>query len=121
LCWQTSLANSKEPFNTLSSPALIEGAVKYPGPQTEKKLKDLLKADFHYAQAFYYLNREKAGFMAHERFELAHDRAIGDIRELSKINDDDKRRAKAIEARTSWLGGFERACIQDKPKDKSFF
>ena len=93
----------------------IKEAVQYPGPNAEKKLKDLLKADFHHAQARYYLNREKSGFMAKERFELAHDRALGDIRLLSAEKDDTLRQEKALHAWQSWLGGFKRARIKDIP------
>lgn len=119
-CW----AHSDAPLtlqNQLSTETLIQKAVQYAGKQAEKKLKDLLKADFHYAQALYYLDREKAGFMAQERFQLAHDHAIADIRELSTISDDAKRLKKALAARDSWLGGFKRARFKDIPKERGFF
>ncbi len=105
----------------LSTPERIKEAVEYSGVSAEKKMKDLLKADLHYAQALYYLNREKAGFMAQERFELAHDRAIADIRDLSLIKEDNARMQKALEARQSWLGGFKRAQFKDIPKERGFF
>jgi ribosome modulation factor len=101
-------------------PALFDSnkiieAAKYPGPNFEEKLKRLLKVDLYYAQALYYLNQEQAGFMAQERFERAHDRAIADIREASKIKEDDARMKAALNARSSWLEGFRRARFRDKP------
>lgn len=93
----------------------IAYAVQYAGAPAEKKMKDLLKADYHLAQAHYYRNREKAGFMALERFELAHDRALGDIRELIHIKDDLDRQQKALDAHRSWIGGFQRARFKDTP------
>lgn len=118
-CWSKSNAPTLQ--NQLSTEALIQKAVQYAGKQAEKKLKDLLKADFHYAQALYYLDREKAGFMAQERFQLAHDHAIADIRELSSVSDDTERLKKALSARESWLGGFKRARFKDIPKERGFF
>ncbi|MAP23951.1 MAG: hypothetical protein CMM87_00235 [Rickettsiales bacterium] len=117
--------NCEDVINTQSSDAIIPStlfgnekiieAAKYPGPNFEEKLKRLLKVDLHYAQALYYLHQEQSGFMAQERFERAHDRGIADIREASKIKDDDARIKAALNARSSWLEGFRRARFRDKP------
>ena len=101
--------------STLFDSDKITEASKYPGPNFEEKLKRLLKVDLHYAQALYYLHQEQSGFMAQERFERAHDRGIADIREASKIKDDDERKKAALNARSSWLEGFRRARFRDKP------
>lgn len=75
----------------------------------EKTLNDLIRSDYHAALSLYYQNREQAGFMALERFELALGRGIGDIRELSSIKELDQRQKKALEAYESWNAAFKRA------------
>lgn len=90
----------------------IKNAVQYPGCQAEKELTDLLRADYHAHLSTYYQNREKAGFMALERFELALTRAIGDIRDLAYIKDTPLRLQKALDAYHNWTLAFKRAQIK---------
>jgi hypothetical protein len=98
-------------------PDQILSAVKYPGCQMEKKLNDLLRADYHEALALYYQNREQAGFMALERFELALQRGIGDIRELSFIKELDRRQQKSLEVAKNWQAAFKRAREKSLPNE----
>jgi hypothetical protein len=84
----------------------IQLSAAYPGPQTEKKLKDLAKADYHYGKALYYKNQQKTGFIALERFELALERAIGDLREAAYILDESMRKAKVTQIFYNWQNAF---------------
>lgn len=93
-------------------------SIQYPGQQAEKKLNDLLMADYHQALATYYQNRDKAGFMALERFELALQRAIGDIRMTVYIKDTNTRRSKVLEAFQNWRQAFKRAQIKNTLEKK---
>jgi len=99
----------------------IKSATQYPGCQGEKLLNDLLRADYHAALSQYYMNREKAGFMALERFELALTRAIGDIRVVARIKDFKERQIEALKIFKNWQQAFARAMIKntlEKPPEK---
>ena len=100
------------------TPDQVVNAAQYPGQQAEKALNDLLMADYHAALSTYYLNREKAGFMALERFELALQRAIGDIRIAAYIKDIDKRASQVKETFQNWQAAFKRAQIRNIPLEK---
>lgn len=100
----------------LVTEAEIYGAVAYPGEAAEVKLKDLLRADYHQGKAHYYLNREKAGFMALERFDLALERGIGDIREVAYIKEDGVRTKRAVQIAMNWKNAFERAQHKFMPR-----
>jgi hypothetical protein len=91
----------------------IQQATQYPGCQTEKLLNDLLRADYHAALSKYYQHREKAGFMALERFELALTRAIGDIRTIAYIKDLKERQSEALKVSKNWQQAFERAMVKN--------
>jgi len=93
----------------------ILAAAEHAGHQAEKKLKDLLRADYHTALGLYYLSREKAGFMALERFELALERALGDIREAAYIKEKEKRFEQLLTAFQNWQNAFYRARFRDAP------
>jgi hypothetical protein len=79
-------------------------------------LNDLLRADYHAALSKYYRNREKGGFMALERFQLALTRAIGDIRTVAYMKDTTTRQAEALKISNNWPQAFERAMIKNPPK-----
>jgi hypothetical protein len=98
-----------------AKPSPVHHATQYPGCQTEKLLNDLLRGDYHAALSKYYRNREKAGFMALERFELALTRAIGDIRTVAYIKDLKERQVEALKISTNWRQAFERAMVKNTP------
>lgn len=101
----------------LVTDSMVIEAVKYPGVQAETHLKNLLRADFHQAQGRYYLNRDKAGFMAQERFLFALEQAIGDIRIAAYINDDGVRQTKTLQLFKNWQQAFKRAQVKNAPED----
>lgn len=84
--------------------------------KAEKKLKDLLRADYHQALAFYYLGREKSGFMALERCDLAFERAIGDIREGVLTEDEEARKKKILTAFHNWQRSLQKARFKNIPE-----
>lgn len=100
----------------LVSVDMVEEAAKYPGVETEQRLKDLLRSDYHTGQAKYYLNRHKNGFMALERFNLTLERAIGDIREAAYIKDDEARREKVHALFANWQQGLRRPLAKNQPE-----
>lgn len=96
----------------------VLGASQYSGGQMEKKMNDFLRSDYHEALSLYYANRDQGGFMALERFELALQRGVGDIREASSIKDKKLRQDKALEASLSWQQAFRRACEKNTLEKK---
>ena len=110
-------AHASFPLESVSgvTPEEISEAVRYPGAETERRLLDLLWADFYLAQAAYYKNKSQSGFMALERFHLALERAIGDIREVAHIPSDPDRSAAALKAHQNWHQAFLRAPKPNRP------
>ena len=107
-----------EPLFAKIKPADVERAVTYPGAQTEKYLNDLARSDYHAYLAEYYKNREDAGFMALERFELALTRAIGDIRLAAYIKENKKRTKEALRIFHNWQAAFARAKVKNTLEKK---
>ncbi len=91
------------------TPIEVQAAVRYHGPQTEERLNDLLKSDYHEAMSNYYFNRTNTGFVALERFDLALTRAIGDIRTVAYLPHPEERRARALHALTAWQRALQAA------------
>ena len=95
----------------------VSECAKLSGHSFENKMRLLLKVDYHYNLALYNRHREQAGFMGLERFSLAYDRALGDIREASLEKDLKEKEKKAVKAYVNWQGGFQRAKIAQQPSN----
>ncbi len=104
------------PVEGIVDAQMVVNAVRYPGVQAETTLKNLLRADFHQAQARYYLNRDKAGFMAQERFLFGLEQAIGDIRTVAYLDNDIARRDEAFKLYKNWQQAFRRAQVKNAPE-----
>lgn len=101
-----------------SSSSHVQGLKNSPASTLEKKMLNLLNADYHLGLYLYYMNYEKAGFMPLERFNLSRTRAIGDIREAIKNVDPNTRIEKLLIIQKNWQLAFERArFMQTAPRD----
>jgi|GEM_PF-2793909 len=105
-----ALPARSEPTDLVTE-AMVLAAVQYPGEECQRQLLYYVKSDYHGGLALYYAHPEKGGFMALERFDLALERAIGDIRELKNMKDDAARKEKAVLLFKNWKKAFERAPV----------